>query len=147
MQVQVSGIYTHTCTEELQQIYALGSPPLHPAYLHTHYRHSTHSYYSLLALNLSLLISLLPLPFAFPTVTPNNFTFLLWISFCLPEISSWPQSTAFCEGLLQLIFEHGTTYDRKGDIFNLEKIKTDIFKFTDTTIRHNIKTNAQCLLK
>lgn len=37
-------------------------------------------------------------------------------SSCLPEISVWPQSTAFCVGLLRLTSGHGTTCDTRGTL-------------------------------
>lgn len=46
-------------------------------------------------------------------------TFFFVLFLLLPEISAWPQSTAFCEGLLQPISGRGTTCGQKGALFSL----------------------------
>lgn len=61
--------------------------------------------------------------FAFQNLSFLGFFFLTFFFFffftLLPEISAWPQSTAFCEGLLQPISGRGTTCGQKGALFSL----------------------------
>lgn len=75
------------------------------------------------------------LPLSLPVCLSLHLSLFAWSSFlssgislCLPEIFSWPQSTASCGGLLLQTSVRGTTCDRQRGKLRLRKIKIESFK-------------------
>lgn len=118
MQVQVSGIYIKTGTYTYIHVHSSAAADINPwdspsSSCITTYTLHTHTHTSLTtSLTLNLCISLWH--------PPQFLSLLLWISLCLPEISSWPQNIAFCARLLLLTSVHGTTCEKR-DQFSVKE--------------------------
>lgn len=135
MQVQVSGIYIQTGTYTYIHVHRSAAADLCPwgspssSCITTH---TLHIQLTSLTLNCVCihLCDILSLPL------------LLWIFLCLPEIFSWPQSTAFCARLLLLISGHGTTCKRKRGWCT--RVYNDIYLHNNTCQHRWITTLHLC---